>query len=459
MRRTLVLDVVGLTPKFLGDSTPNLAALARQGEARPLRTIEPAVTCSVQSTFTTGFLPRDHGCVANGWYFRDTSEVALWRQSNALVTGEKIWDVAKRKDPEFRCAKLFWWFNMYSAADIAVTPRPQYPADGRKIPDIHTRPGGLREELQRELGRFPLFRFWGPAADITCSSWIGKCAARIWEQQKPTLALVYLPHLDYNLQRLGPAHPEIATDLRAVDAICGELIELARRDGAAVIALSEYGVTDVRGAVAINRILRTAGLIEVRGEQAGEILDAGASEAFAVADHQFAHVYVRRRERVAEVAQLLRRQDGIEAVWEEEDKRAHGLDHPRSGELVAVTGRDRWFSYYYWVDDDRAPDFARTVDIHRKPGYDPVELFLDPKLVAPKLKIGMTLARRSLGFRATMNVISLDSSLVRGSHGRLTESPDEGPVFITSDPERMPAGSEVDARAVKEIVLSHVFGG
>jgi predicted AlkP superfamily pyrophosphatase or phosphodiesterase len=459
MRRTLVLDVVGLTPKFLGDSTPNLAALARQGEVRSLRTIEPAVTCSVQSTFTTGLLPRDHGCVANGWYFRDTSEVALWRQSNALVTGEKIWDVAKRRDPEFRCAKLFWWFNMYSAADIAVTPRPQYPADGRKIPDIHTRPGGLREELQRELGTFPLFRFWGPAADITCSSWIGKCAARIWERQKPTLSLVYLPHLDYNLQRLGPTHPEIAADLRAVDAICGELIDLARRDGASVIALSEYGMMDVRGAVAINRILRSAGLIEVRGEQAGEILDAGASEAFAVADHQFAHVYVRRRERVAEVAQLLRKQDGIDAVWEEEDKRAHGLDHPRSGELVAVSGRDRWFSYYYWVDDDRAPDFARTVDIHRKPGYDPVELFLDPKLVAPKLKIGMTLARRSLGFRAPMNVISLDASLVRGSHGRLTESPDEGPVFITSDPERMPAGGEVDARAVKEIILSHVFGG
>jgi predicted AlkP superfamily pyrophosphatase or phosphodiesterase len=460
MRRTLVLNVVGLTPRLVGDHTPNLAKLARQGAARPLRTIEPAVTCSVQSTFTTGLLPRDHGCVANGWYFRDTSEVALWRQSNALVTGEKIWDAGKRRDPEFRCAKLFWWFNMYSTADIAVTPRPQYPADGRKIPDIHTNPIGLREDLQSELGTFPLFRFWGPAADITCSTWIGRCAARIWEQQKPTLALVYLPHLDYNLQRLGPSHPEIAGDLGAVDAICGELMELARRDGAAVIVLSEYGMTDVRGAVPINRILRAAGLIEVRREQAGEILDAGASEAFAVADHQFSHIYVRRHERIAEVAELLRKQDGIESVWEGEDKRAHGLDHPRSGELIAVTGRDRWFSYYYWLDDSRAPDFARTVDIHRKPGYDPVELFLDPRLVAPKLTIGMTLVRRRLGFRALMNVTPLDPSLVRGSHGRRTESPDEGPIFITSDPDRMPAeGGQVDARAVKEIVLSHVFGG
>jgi predicted AlkP superfamily pyrophosphatase or phosphodiesterase len=457
MRRTLVLNVVGLTPELVGEHTPHLAALARAGAQRPLATIEPAVTCSVQSTFTTGLPPSGHGCVANGWYARDTAEVALWRQSNALVSGEKIWDAAKKRDPAFTCAKLFWWFNMYSTADFAVTPRPQYPADGRKVPDIHTHPAELRDELQRELGTFPLFKFWGPAADITCSSWIARCAARVWDQQKPTLSLVYLPHLDYNLQRLGPKHPDIAQDLRAIDALCGDLIEQAQKDDASVVVLSEYGVTEVHGAIPLNQVLRRAGLIAVRREEAGEILDAGASEAFAVVDHQLAHVYVKRRHRVGEVARLIQGLAGVEAVWGEDEKRAHGLDHPRSGELVVVSARDRWFSYPYWLDDDLAPDFARTVDIHRKPGYDPVELFLDPALALPKLKIGSVLLRRKLGFRALLDVIPFDTSLVKGSHGRLTDSPGEGPVFITSDPTRLPPGDKIDARQVKDTILSHVF--
>jgi predicted AlkP superfamily pyrophosphatase or phosphodiesterase len=459
MRRTLVLNVVGLTPKLVGEHTPHLAALARAGALRPLRTIEPAVTCSVQSTFTTGLTPSGHGCVGNGWYYRDTAEVALWRQSNALVTGEKIWDAAKRRDPAFTCAKLFWWFNMYSTADYAVTPRPQYPADGRKLPDVHTYPAALRDELQHELGTFPLFKFWGPAADITCSEWIGKCALRVWERQKPTLSLVYLPHLDYCLQRLGPDHPDVLKEARAIDGVCGELIAQAQKDGAAVIVLSEYGITNVSGAVPLNQVLRREDLLAVRREDAGEILDAGASEAFAVVDHQLAHVYVKRPERVAEVADLLRAQAGVEQVWGADEKRAHGLDHPRAGELVAVSRADRWFSYPYWLDADLAPDFARTVDIHRKPGYDPVELFLDPALAAPKLKIAGKLLSRKLGFRALLDVIPLDTSLVKGSHGRLTESPEEGPLFITSEPTNLPAtDGGVAATAVKELVLRHVFG-
>jgi predicted AlkP superfamily pyrophosphatase or phosphodiesterase len=124
VNRTLVLEVVGLTPELLGESTPNLQRLARQGGARPLRTVTPAVTCSAQSTLTTGLLPRDHGCVANGWYFRDTAEVRFWLQSNRLVEGEKIWEAGRRMDPGFTCAKLFWWYNMYSSADWSVTLRP-----------------------------------------------------------------------------------------------------------------------------------------------------------------------------------------------------------------------------------------------------------------------------------------------------------------------------------------------
>jgi predicted AlkP superfamily pyrophosphatase or phosphodiesterase len=456
VRQTLVLDVVGLTPALLAHA-PNLKALAAAGGMRPLTTVLPAVTTTVQSTFVTGLLPRDHGIVGNGWYFRDLAEVWLWRQSNRLVEGEKLWEAAKRRDPAFTCAKLFWWYNMYATADYTVTPRPMYPADGRKLPDIYTQPAGLREELQRELGQFPLFRFWGPTADIESTRWIARSALRVLDRQRPTLTLVYLPHLDYSLQRLGPSHPSIAAEVAAVDALCGELIEAARRAGAAIVALSEYGITEVSRPVHVNRELRRAGWLAVREELGREQLDAGASQAFAVADHQVAHVYVARPELVPEVAALLRQLPGVERVLDAEGKREAGLDHPRSGELVAIADARSWFTYYHFLDDDRAPDYARTVDIHRKPGYDPAELFVDPQLRAAKLRIGLRLAQKVLGMRYLMDVIPLDATLVRGSHGRLTDRAEDGPLFITSEPQLLGEGP-VAATGVRDLLLDHVFG-
>jgi predicted AlkP superfamily pyrophosphatase or phosphodiesterase len=456
MHRTLVLDVVGLSPRLLGEHTPHLAALARKGGMRPIRSITPAVTSSVQSTYLTGLLPREHGIVANGWYFRDLSEVWFWRQSSRLVAGERVWETARRRDPSFTCAKLFWWFNMYASADLAVTPRPMYPADGRKIPDIHTFPSALRGELTHRLGPFPLFRFWGPAADLASSRWIADCARHLEETRRPTLSLVYLPHLDYDLQRLGPQDPRSRTALRAIDGVCGELIERVSAQGVRVLVLSEYGIRAVRAPVHLNRALRAAGLLAIREELGRELLDAGASEAFAVADHQIAHVYVRDPARVAEVRKLLESVEGVEAVLDAQGKRAHGLDHPRSGELVALADPDRWFSYYFWLDDERAPDFARTVDIHRKPGYDPVELFLDPRLAAPRLQIGWRLLKGWLGFRTLMNVIPLDASLVKGSHGRADAPEDEGPLVISSEPGLLPDGP-IEATAVRDLMLAHLF--
>ncbi|HJU05646.1 MAG TPA: alkaline phosphatase family protein [Nitrospiraceae bacterium] len=456
MHRTLVLNVVGLTPSLLSDVTPNLHALAARGGMRPLKTILPAVTCPVQSAFTTGLLPRDHGCVANGWYFRDLSEVWLWRQSNRLIGGEKIWETAARRDHNFTCAKLFWWYNMYSSADYTVTPRPLYPADGRKIPDIYTQPAELREELIQRFGPFPLFHFWGPAADITSSRWITDCARYLYETRRPTLTLVYLPHLDYNLQRLGPDHPRIRNDLTAIDALCGELIDQVQRNGDRIVVLSEYGVTPVIGPIHINRALREAKWLRVRSELGLERLDTGASDVFAVADHQVAHVYVQTSELVKEVQQRLEALDGVETVLDEEGKRAWGLDHERSGELIAIARRDRWFTYYYWLDDRVAPDFARTVDIHRKPGYDPVELFLNPALRVPKLQIGWRLLKKTLGLRYLMDVISLDAGLVKGSHGRVEDDPSSGPLLISSEPSLLP-DTGIHATDVKDLVLKHLF--
>jgi predicted AlkP superfamily pyrophosphatase or phosphodiesterase len=457
VHRTAVLLVVGLTGELLGDATPNLLGLAREGAARPLRTILPAVTCSVQTTFVTGLLPRQHGSVANGWYFRDLSEIWLWRQSNRLVDGEKIFEAGVRLDPSFTCAKLFWWYNMYSSATWSVTPRPMYLADGRKLPDIYTEPAALRDELSARLGTFPLFSFWGPGADIVSSRWIADCARHVYETRQPTLTLVYLPHLDYDLQRFGPHHARVSDALRAIDAVCGELIATFRRDGTRVVVLSEYGVTEVSGPVHLNRALREAGLIRIRIERERELLDPGASDAFAVCDHQVAHVYVRRPERVGEVKELIEKVNGVETVLDDEGKRAHGLDHPRSGELVAVARPDRWFTYYYWLDDRLAPDFARTVEIHRKPGYDPVELFIDPSIRMPRVKVGMILARKALGFRYLMDVVPLDATLVRGSHGRPTDDLAQGPVLLSSEPSLLPDGA-VEATDVKHLILNHVFG-
>jgi predicted AlkP superfamily pyrophosphatase or phosphodiesterase len=460
MTPTLVILVVGLTPAMLGPMTPNLARLAARGGVRPLGQIAPAVTCSVQATLTTGLLPSGHGVVANGWLFRDLREIMFWRQPETLVGGEQIWDAARARDPGFTCAKLFWWYAMASSADIAATPRPMYPADGRKIPDHYAWPPEMHDDLDAALGRFPLFRFWGPLADVTSSEWIAKATLRVIETRRPTLALTYLPHLDYNLQRLGPdlGRPRLQADLREVDALCGQVIDAAEAEGRRVLVVSEYGITPATDAIHVNRALREAGLLVVRREEKGrEILDSFASRAFAVADHQIAHVYVRDPAEVARVRAILEGLDGVDAVWGAEEKAAQGLDHPRSGELIAMARADRWFSYYYWLEDARAPDFARTVDIHRKPGYDPVELFFDPALRHPALSSAWRLGLRKLGFRRLLDVVSPSAThLVKGAHGRPVDNPDHGPLVISSEAGLLPAGP-VAATDFKALTLQHIF--
>jgi predicted AlkP superfamily pyrophosphatase or phosphodiesterase len=456
MRPLIVLNVVGLTRRLIGGTTPNIARLAGRGGLRDLATVTPAVTCTVQSTLLTGLPPDGHGIVGNGWYFRDLGEVFLWRQSNRLVAGEKVWETGRRRDPAFTCANLFWWYAMHASTDIAVTPRPIYCADGRKLPDVWTSPAELRDELTNRLGTFPLFHFWGPGADIRSSRWIADAALHVLRSRSPTLTLVYLPHLDYALQRHGPAHAAIAAELAAVDAICGDLLSEAERIGAGVLLLSEYGIVEVSRPVHVNRVLREAGWLRVRDEVGHEQLDLAASDVFAVADHQIAHVYIRRPELTLDVAACLAGVPGVAEVLDDAGKRRFGLDHPRAGELVLLAERDSWFTWYHWLDDARAPDFARTVEIHRKPGYDPVELFLDPRIRFPRAAVGWRLAKRALGFRSLMDLIPLDATLVRGSHGRIAAQPEDGPVLISSEPSLLPA-DPVPAAAVKELMLRHVF--
>ena len=459
-RPLVILNVVGLTHEMLGPNTPHIFQVAAEGFARPMGTVLPAVTCSAQATLLTGSLPREHGIVANGWYWRELAEVLFWRQPNQLVHGERLYDAARKRDPNYTVAKLFWWFNMYADVNWSVTPRPSYPADGRKVMDSYSQPTELKDQLQERLGVFPLFKFWGPGADISSTRWIADASVTVMQQHSPSLTLVYLPHLDYNLQRIGPNDPRIADDVRAVDAEAGKVIDAAKSRGADVVVLSEYAITAVNRPVHINRVLREHGYLVARREALGwETLDAGASRAFAVADHQVAHVYVRRSDDIAAVADLLRKTPGVDRVLDRAAQAEFGLDHERSGELVVIAAPEAWFTYYFWLDDALAPDYARTVDIHRKPGYDPVELFVDPQLKWPKLRVAARLAQKVLGFRYYMDVIGLDASLVKGSHGRLpTQGCEnrEAPIFVCSN--KAIEQDAIKMEAVKELLLKMQFG-
>lgn len=456
MHRIVVLNVVGLSRSLLGTQlTPNLNACLPNSV--PIGAIMPAVTCSVQATYLTGRMPSEHGIVGNGWYFRDLGEVLFWRQSSRLVQGEKVWHEARLRNPGFTVANTFWWYAMNSDTDWTVTPRPLYCADGKKLPDCYTVPLGLRDRFNREFGQFPLFKFWGPATSIESSTWIGKAAMAIEKENQPTLQLVYLPHLDYCLQKLGP-QGDIGNDLREIDALCGRLMDFFRGRGCRVVVLSEYGITPVSRPIHPNRLLREGGFVAVKSDLGREYLDPYTSRAFAVADHQVAHVYIRDKRDIPAVRELFAKVPGVEQVLDEDGKRQAGLNHERSGELVLVAAADSWFSYYWWENDSKAPDYARTVNIHAKPGYDPCELFLDPGIVFPKVKIGWTLAKKMLGFRYLMDVVPLDATLVKGSHGRPSDDPETGPLFMTSEPGCLDKDS-VKATDVYWMLLDHLFKG
>ncbi len=449
--RTAILNVVGLTSRLIGEHTPRLRQAATTGGLTRVKPVLPAVTCTAQSTYLTGLPPAAHGAVANGWYDRTLAEHHFWKQSNHLVRGEKLWEKCRRVRPGFTCAKLFWWYNMYSTADWSITPRPMYPADGRKVFDVYTHPLSIRDEIKRDLGPFPFPAFWGPTAGIASSEWIARSAEWIEERHRPDLSIVYLPHLDYNLQRLGPDDPRLASDLRAIDRVAGGLMDFYEKRGVQTIVLSEYGITKVTRTIALNRIFRAQGWLTVKDELGRELLDCGASKVFAIADHQIAHVYVNDPALRGAVRATLETTDGVARVLDADGKRAAGLDHERSGDLIVFSAEDAWFTYYYWNNDAQAPDFARCVDIHRKYGYDPVELFVDPALRTPKLRIAAKLAKKKLGFRMLMDVIPLDASLVKGSHGTCPADSAEWPVLIGTGGDS--AGGPIEAVEVHERLL------
>ncbi len=449
MKRTAILNIVGLANRHLTEASlaPRLHAFAQSNTARAIDPIVPALTCSAQATYLTGLPPRDHGIVANGWYDRTLTEHQFWKQSNHLVSGEKLWETARRERPGFTCAKLFWWYNMYATADFTATPRPMYPASGKKVFDIYTEPAQDRFDVQAEKGKFPFPNFWGPMAGVKSSKWIADCAKWYEEKYAPDTSLVYLPHLDYDLQRLGAAGE--ASALPEIDTIFGDLLDYYTSKNVEVAVLSEYAITNVDRPVHLNRLFRKKGWLRIKDELGLEMADLGASKVFAIADHQVAHIYVQDESLLPQVRAVLESCDGVGEVLDEEGKKAAGLDHARSGEFIAVADARSWFTYYYWEDDAVAPDFARCIDIHRKIGYDPAELFFDPKLTAPKLRAAARLLQTKLGFRTLFDVVPLEGALVKGSHGRRPESEADWPVLIG----QFPAGDAVFSTDVRDLLL------
>ncbi len=413
MNYSILLDVVGLEQKHLDSGlVPNIAKITQSGEAAKLEPTFPAVTSTVQASILSGKYPREHGIIANGLYDRSTYSVTFWEQPSSLVRAQRLWDTIKQKNSK-KTAVLFWQNTMYANSDIVVTPRPIH-LDDKLVMWCYSKPVGYYEKLKEKFGEFNLASYWGPLASSKSSEWIANAAEYTLQSERPNFLIVYIPHVDYSAQRFGKGATQVRDDLKKADEIVGRLMQkttdLGIQEETEFTIISEYAFNDVKGAVPLNLVLRDAGLLSIRTIQEREYLDFEYSKAFAMVDHQVAHIYIKNGyEKETTVA--LEATDGVDRILDGKGKQELAVDHERSGELIAISARDRWFSYYWWYDESRAPDFARKVDIHRKPGYDPVELFIDQKTKS----------------------IPLDTSLVKGSHGRPPNlQTDEGLAFYAS---------------------------
>jgi predicted AlkP superfamily pyrophosphatase or phosphodiesterase len=447
----LVINIAGLGHSCVGELTPNLAKLAGQGSGvAAVQPPVPALTSSSQTSLLTGSRPSEHGIVANGWYFRELAEVLNWQRSANLVDGEPLWETMRAVNPDLKSANLFWRYATHSTCDVNVIERPTYWADGRKGQDIYTEPDSVRAELVQAFGPFPLFRFWGPAAGIQSTQWIADATIHLLEKDEFGLVLSYLPHLDYDHQRFGPDSEQGRQALRDLDVEAGRVIDAAQRRGMRIAVVSDYAFEKVSRPIYINRALRKAGFVQVQLAENGELLEHGASRAFAVSDQQIAHVYINDPSATAEVKELLEGLDGVEQVLDSEAMQQHGIAHPRAGELLAIANENCWFTYHYWLDESKAPDFAKCVAIHAKPGWDPVELFLSPGL-GGKLHLAKRILQSKLGIRAPFDVIADDASLIGGSHGRIPTTDGQRAVLITSWDSQV--SGVVQMEEIKDILL------
>ncbi len=407
VKHIIILDIVGLESSHLSSNLiPNIVNIANEGESFKMEPVFPAVTCTVQASLLSGQYPNKHGIISNGLYDKNNYTVSFWEQSSSLVQADRIWDIPKRQNnSSFKTAVLFGQNTMYCKSDVVITPRPLHMEDGM-IMWCYSKPLGYYEDLKQKYGEFNLATYWGPLASYKSSEWIVQAACDTLENERPNLMFTYMPHLDYSVQRFGKNSNEVRQDLKRADDLVGQVIQktidLGIKDDTRFIIFSEYGFNDVQSQIPLNRKLREAGLLSVRTINDREYIDFELSKAFAMVDHQISHVYI--NDGYAEqIKRVLENIEGIERVLSTEDKKTLNINHERSGDLIALANKDSWFTYYWWNDDTKAPNFAKTVDIHRKPGYDPAELFIDP----------------------TTKSIPLNADRIRASHGRPADNTTE----------------------------------
>ncbi len=398
------------------DRMPCLKQLATSGDSSSFVTSFPAVTWPAQANMLTGCTPREHGVIANGFFWRDKSQVEMWTAWNDKIMRPQLWDLLHQA-PQPRTTAV--WFPMLSkgcGADYICMPAPIHNPDGSESLWCYTKPVEYYGTLRDQLGHFPLKHFWGPLAGIPSSKWIADSAAIGFKQYGPDFFFIYIPHLDYAAQKNGPDSPQALQAVVELDSLLASLVSQVRASSESepvFVFASEYVITAVDHTVYPNRLLREAGLIRVLTQPGGgEELDVANSPAWALVDHQFSHVFVKDHDAstVDRVAALMRNVEGIEEVLVGSERAKYAMDHERSGDIILISSANSWQAYYWWHDDARAPDYARTVDIHRKPGYDPVELHFD-------------MANRC---------IPLDASLIRGSHGAPVRSAAQTGVLLAS---------------------------
>lgn len=433
MPNVVLLTIPGLRPQDV-DHMPQLQKLTAAGSRSSLQNNFPAVTWPAQANMLTGKKPNQHGVVANGFFWREESKVEMWTAWNEKILEPQIWDLLHQQDPSITSAAWFPMLSKGCGADYVCMPAPIHRPDGSEDLWCYTKPQEFYGNLLEDLGHFPLQHFWGPIANVKSSQWIADSASKAAARFQPNFFYIYLPHLDYAAQKLGPDSEQAMAAVQELDGVIGKMhqeFNQAYDEEPLWIVLSEYVITAVDHVSYPNRILRDAGLLNVI-EQDGELLDVQSSDAWALVDHQFSHVFVKDADPavIKRVKELFVGAPGIAEVLAMDERAKYAMDHERSGEVLLVSEPNSWQAYYWWNDDARAPAFARTVDIHRKPGYDPVELHFDMET------------------RST----PLDATLIRGSHGAPATSPQQQGIVLTS--KSIDAGSTLEDTDICQLVLN-----
>ena len=410
MKKLIVLDIVGLSKKQYDQIKPqNISKILEHGSVSSFKPSFPAVTCSVQASIFSGTYPSKHGIISNGYYDQILKHVSFWEQSSDLVNSPRIWDTLKKILPDSKSGLLFLQNSLYANSDVVITPKPIH-LDDKMIMWCYSKPENFYEKISESIGNFDLKSYWGPFSSIQSSNWIINSAKKTIETHKPDLLIVYLPHLDYTSQKFGPDSDEFKESVMELDNLLGDFslfLNQEFNDEYEIIILSEYTFNSVSKSISPNLILRQAGLLSTRRIEGKDYIDYEFSKAFAMVDHQIAHIYINPGYE-DEVYQILKNKN-LGIILDSKLQKELKINHSKSGNLILCANTDSWFNYYWWDDVKYAPDFTFGVDIHRKPGYDPLELFFDFKT----------------------KQISHDTSLIKGSHG-LIPTDDNLPLIGTS---------------------------